>query len=92
MKGIFGENVLAGNVAEVEKGIQSLGEIGGDEAFKCVYKHLVKLSICSHSSYIFKYLHQRLRVIAGPLLEVPSLLVPLQTGKKGCECNAVRGF
>ena len=35
-----------------------------------------------------EYLHQCLRVITGPLLEVSSLLKPSKAREEGGECNA----
>ena len=89
IEGIFSENTLACDVAEIEECTECLCNVGRYITFESIYEDLVGLA-CEVIATKSSYLHQCSRVIACPLFEFVSLLEPLKAGKEGCQCNSVR--
>ena len=91
IEGVFCENVLACDITEIEECIEGLDDIRRYVTFECMDENLATVNIRGSTVAATLHLHQRLRIIAGPLLEVPSLFKSSEAGKEGSQCDAVMG-
>ena len=84
VQGQLGENTHPRNIAEVKIGIETPDDIVRDKTLYCGRPHLsIKSELAYGNSNRNKYLHEHLRIVTCPLLEVSSLLETPESRERG---------
>ena len=87
---VGGDDIIAGDIAELEECSECLDDIRGDEPLDGIQIYLNGgFSMSYILAPIAAYLHQSLGVVSCPLVEIPSLFESVQAGEWRSESNSV---